>query len=83
LPTATALGPIGEGDVALGPDYLPYREEHRRNTNQPNLTFPVGLESPAQLLNLTRGLVQRGYSDEEIQKILGRNLLRLFHETIG
>jgi membrane dipeptidase len=73
----------GIDSVALGPDYLPCTEEHRRNTNQPNLTFPVGLESPAKLLNLTRGLVERGYSDEEIQKILGGNLLRLFRETIG
>lgn len=33
-------------------------------------------------LNVTRGLVSRGYSVEEIRKILGKNFLRLF-KTIG
>lgn len=79
-----AIVKIGGVDcIALGPDYLPYTQVHARNTQQPNLTFPVGLESPAHLLNLTRGLVKHGYNDEEIQKILGGNLLRLFRETIG
>ena len=78
-----AIVAIGGIDcLALGPDYLPYTDEFRRNTGQPDLTFPVGLESPAELLNLTRALVWRGYKDQEIQKFLGGNLLRLFHETL-
>jgi len=28
--------------------------------------------------NLTRGLVKRGFSDEDIKKILGGNFLRVF-----
>jgi microsomal dipeptidase-like Zn-dependent dipeptidase len=47
--------------LALGPDYLPYTEEFKRNTDQRELSFPIGLESPASLLNLTRGLVASGY----------------------
>jgi membrane dipeptidase len=31
----------------------------------------------------TVGLVQRGYSDDDIQKILGRNVLRVCREAIG
>jgi membrane dipeptidase len=78
-----AIAKIGGIDcLALGPDYLPYTEEFKRNTEQPNLSFPVGLESPAELLNLTRGLVAQDYSDEAIHKILGGNLLRLFRETL-
>jgi membrane dipeptidase len=69
--------------LALGPDYLPYTEEHKRNTKQPNLSFPVGLESPAKMLNLTRALVSHGYSDDSIHKILGGNLMRLLRETIN
>jgi membrane dipeptidase len=69
--------------MALGPDYLRYTEEHRRNTKQPNLTFPIGLETPGKMLNVTRGLVYRGYSEPDICKILGGNLMRLFQETIG
>jgi membrane dipeptidase len=43
--------------------------------------YPVGLESITQLPNITRGLVQHGYSDQEIVKILGANLLRLFEQV--
>jgi len=68
--------------VALGPDYLPYTEDFKRNTGQHNLSFPVGLESPAGLLSLVRGLVGCGYDDEAVRKILGGNLLRLFRETL-
>lgn len=74
---------VGIENVALGPDYLPYTNEFKRNTGQHNLTFPVGLESAGSLLNLTRGLVARGYNDDAIQKILGGNLLRLFRDTLG
>jgi membrane dipeptidase len=68
--------------LALGPDYLPYTEEFKRNTGQWELTFPVGLESSADWLNLTRALVASGYKEDVIHKILGGNLLRLFRETI-
>jgi len=38
---------------------------------------PVGLEDASQMINMTRGMVQRGYSDEDIIKILGGNYLRV------
>jgi membrane dipeptidase len=79
-----ALVNVGGIDcLALGPDYLPYTEEFKRNTAQWDLSFPRGLETPAGLIQLVRGLVARGYGDEAIQKILGGNLLRLFRETLG
>lgn len=37
-----------------------------------------GLTSISNIPNLTKGLVARGYSDQEIEKILGGNFLRLF-----
>ena len=43
----------------------------------------AGLESPADLPNLTRGLVARGYSDMEVQKILGESFLRVFKAVMG
>ena len=43
--------------------------------------WTVGLDSHARMPNLTRGLVKRGYSDQDILKILGGNWLRLFRET--
>lgn len=42
---------------------------------------PHGLERHTMLLNLTRGLVGRGYTDTEIEKILGGNFLRVFDEV--
>jgi membrane dipeptidase len=33
------------------------------------------------MINLTRGLVYRGYSDEDIAKILGKNFIRVFEKT--
>ena len=32
--------------------------------------------------NITRGLVSRGYSDKDIEKILGTNNLRLFKKVL-
>lgn len=44
--------------------------------------FCEGLKCMSESLNVTRGLVSRGYSDEEIAKILGGNFLGLF-EGVG
>jgi membrane dipeptidase len=68
--------------VALGPDYLPYNEDFKRNTEQRDLTFPTGLESPSGLPRLTAALLVRGYSEADVLKILGGNLLRLFREVL-
>jgi len=42
-----------------------------------------GLKSWREFLNFTRGLVSRGYSDDEIKGILGGNFLRIFREVVG
>src|SRR5262249_54336283 len=68
--------------LALGPDCLRNTEEFKRNTGQWDLSFPVELESPAGLLDLTRCLVGRGYSEEAIKMILGVNLLRMCRDTL-
>lgn len=39
-----------------------------------------GLESCEQFINITRGLVKRGYSDEDIKKILGGNFMRVYEK---
>lgn len=36
---------------------------------------------PSEWINITKGLVARGYSDQEIEKILGRNFLRVFKKV--
>lgn len=44
---------------------------------------PVGLRDVTDLPLLTRVLRHRGYSDEDIRKILGGNFLRIFSEVAG
>ncbi len=43
--------------------------------------LPQGLDSPADLPKITQALLDRGYSAEDIRKILGGNLLRVFREV--
>lgn len=47
------------------------------------LSFPEGLKDVSDLPNITVELMRRGYSDEDILKILGGNLLRVFAEVEG
>lgn len=44
-------------------------------------TVIVGLEDVSTYPDLTAELVRRGYSDEDIMKILGRNVLRVMRES--
>lgn len=44
---------------------------------------PSGLEDVTRLPRFTRGLSKRGYSEEDILKILGENFLRVFRKVIG
>ena len=41
-----------------------------------------GLESPADGKNIIRGLIKRGYSDEEIYKIAGNNALSFMKDIL-
>jgi len=45
--------------------------------------YMQGIENPSEWLNVTRGLVARGYSDQEIQKIIGGNALRVLERVVG
>jgi membrane dipeptidase len=42
---------------------------------------PQGMDSAADLPKITQGLLDRGYSAEDIHKILGGNTLRVFREV--
>ena len=51
----------------------------------PNWPWPVptAFEDVTKWPNLTRGLVGRGYSDEDTLKILGENFLRVFDQVLA
>jgi len=43
--------------------------------------LPQGMKDVSDLPNLTQELLDRGYTEEEIRKILGGNAMRVFRET--
>jgi membrane dipeptidase len=44
---------------------------------------PAGIDSAADLPKITQALLDRGYSADDIRKILGGNLMRVFREVEG
>ena len=44
-------------------------------------SVPVGMEDVSKLPNLTYELLKRGYSEQDVRKILGENFLRVFGEA--
>ncbi|MCJ7640662.1 MAG: dipeptidase [Desulfobacterales bacterium] len=42
--------------------------------------LPAEIDSVLKFSNLTKGLIQRGYSDDDVLKILGGNYVRVFKE---
>jgi microsomal dipeptidase-like Zn-dependent dipeptidase len=50
---------------------------------QVEFVHPRDLDSPGKLFNITVGLVRRGYSEDDILKILGVNFLRVFSAVMG
>lgn len=43
--------------------------------------YPEGVEMPDKMSNLTAALLSRGYSEEDVKRILGENLIRVFKEV--
>jgi len=60
---------VGADHVGLGSDY------------DGVFNLPAGLSDCSQLPNLTRTLVERGYSEVSIRKILGGNFMRVFRQV--
>jgi len=56
-----------------------WREQDQRDVTR----RLIGFDDCRDLPNITRGLVQRGYSDEQIRGILGENALRVFQAVCG
>ena len=64
-----ALRVAGEDHVGLGSDF------------DGVASMPIGLDDVSQLPNLTRGLLERGWSEAVVRKVLGENLLRTMREV--
>jgi len=60
----------------VGPDYIGLGSDFDGGGGLP------GLKDVTEIPNITRGLVARGYSDEDIEKILGDNFLNVFKRVL-
>ena len=65
------VGLVGADHVGLGSDFDGID------------VAPTGLEDVTQYPDLTEIVVERGYSDEDIEKILGENFLRVLRDVTG
>lgn len=93
-----AASVAGHEHVALSSDFPPQGIESwatRENWYEPRLksfepSYEVRwppwipeLDAPDRFLNVARVLERRGWTDRELELLLGRNWLRLFRDTIG
>jgi membrane dipeptidase len=65
------VGRIGVDHVGIGSDFDGYEG------------VTQGMEDMSHLPALTAGLVERGYDEISVRKILGLNLLRVFRQVVG
>ena len=92
------IGRIGIDHVGIGTDYTQGQDSaffdwifsqqgtkyQGRDVPCPDpLVHPRGMETPDKLSNVARELLDRGYSGEDITKVMGGNWLRLFEEVWG
>lgn len=61
---------VGVDHVGIGSDYDGVGD-----------SLPVGLKDVSSYPNLIEGLLERGYSDDDIKKVLGENLLRVWTDV--
>jgi membrane dipeptidase len=73
-PVDILIEALGEGATAIG-----FRPEDRLDLTRRLQGFADCRDLP----NITRGLVKRGYGDDQIRGILGENALRVFSNVCG
>lgn len=62
---------VGVDVIGIGADY------------DGGITPPAGLENVTKYPELTKALLERGYSEYDVKKILGENFLRVFRKVCG
>jgi membrane dipeptidase len=74
-----AVRVMGEDHVGLGADF----DVQQSHVEHPIGEWTVGLEEADRWMNVTKGLVEMGYSQERIKKIMGENLSRVYKTVFG
>jgi membrane dipeptidase len=85
---------VGIDHVAFGPDtlfgdhvalhkiFMEYLSiSPRREVTHPKVKYVDGLENPSQYINIIRWLVKNGYSENEISKVIGKNIMRVLNRV--
>jgi membrane dipeptidase len=67
--------------IEKNPESIKYPDIWYRKNTYYETMFAEGFKSLAETLNVTKGLIARGYSDQEIIKIQGGNFLKLFEKV--
>ncbi len=71
------------GDKVMNLKYEMTFDKGMKSYLDVNALYTEGIENPSEWPNITRELVKRGYSDQEIQKIIGGNALRIVEKIVG
>jgi membrane dipeptidase len=89
---------VGIDYVAFGPDtlfgdhvalhrvfreYLALTSVEENLPPFPRVEYVDGLENPSEFRNIVRWLIKHGYSDQEIAKVIGGNILRVVRRVWG
>jgi membrane dipeptidase len=82
------VGLVGIDHVGLGPDFIDdyYQQVYGGWVLPPGLdgTFThAEVSRPSDLPKVTDALVRRGFSEGDIRKVLGENVLRVLHGVMG
>jgi membrane dipeptidase len=77
---------VGIEHIGIGPDFVDYAPELiLGDVATKGLSviaqFPKDAENVTKMPNVTKGLLARGYKEEEVKKILGVNFLRVLREV--
>ena len=84
-PQATVLDYLDQVDRLVdmvGIDHVGLGLDAWNLSHYPADKYPLGLGRHAEILNVTKGLVSRGYSDGDVRKFLGLNWMRVFRDVL-
>lgn len=80
---------IGVEHIGIGSDFIDFASEQiigkvlSKSSMYGEYDYPKGLENIEKIPNLTKGLEERGYNADEINKIMGQNILNLIRKVVG
>lgn len=73
---------VGPAHVAVGPDYVEFAPDLMLAPGDEGYLGPEGLRRVETLPAFTAGLLSRGYSEEDVARILGGNALRVLRQVL-